>query len=265
MDNYWDKDRFSRYFLTLANLEAQQLYSKATEAAFIHLKDGFTQVAFQDEVKRFIDAQLDAIRSASSEIECQQCLRNLQDEHKYLSLQDQMLRSGEAALHASVQFIKNDKVWHWVINGVGVVLGGMQVVAGLGVAAVSFATGNVIGTGFGAMLILHGANGVVESSLNLFTGKNDAQGFLRKFYIGGAEFFGFDQRLAELAYTSMDLLLSVYGMARLIIKPQQYRLFHYLSTDYVRGIKDMSRLDLGIEAYNDTLSIKTLYDDINSG
>lgn len=262
MDNYWEKNRFSSYFLAMANLEAHQLYSKATEVSIMHLKDGFTQMAFQDDVKRFIDAQLSTIRSASAESDCQDCLRNLQEEHKNLSIQDQMLRSGQAALHASVQFIKSDKVWHWVINGVGIVLSSLQVVAGLGVIATSAATGNVIGVGFGALLTLHGFNGVMESAVNLKTGKDDATGPLKKGYIAGAEFMGFDQKVGEMAYTSMDLALSVYGMARLVLKPQTYRLFHYLSTDYVRGIKDMSRFDLGVEIYNDSISLKKMYEDM---
>lgn len=67
MDNYWDKNRFSSYFLTMANLEAQQLYNKANEVSLIHLRDGFTQMAFQDDVRRFIDAQLGTIRASGSE------------------------------------------------------------------------------------------------------------------------------------------------------------------------------------------------------
>lgn len=262
MDNYWDKNRFSSYFLTMANLEAQQLYSKANEVSLIHLKDGFTQMAFQDDVKRFIDAQLGTIKASSSADECQQCLIHLQEEHKNLSIQDQMLRSGQAALHASVQFIKSDNVWHWIINGVGIVLSTMQVVAGLGVIVASAATGNVIGVGFGALLSLHGFNGVVEGAVNLKTGNDDAIGPLKKAYISGAKFLGFDEKVGEMAYTSMDLALSVYGMARLLMKPHTYRLFHYLSTDYVRGIKDMSSFDLGVEIYNDSLSLKSIYDDM---
>ncbi|WP_052018698.1 DUF4225 domain-containing protein [Erwinia mallotivora] len=85
---------------------------------------------------------------------------------------------------------------------------------------------------------------------------------MKKAYIGSAQFLGFDEKVGELAYTSMDLSLSVYGMVRLVMKPQTYRLFHYLSTDYVRGIKDMSRFDLGVEIYNDSLSLKSIYDNM---
>jgi hypothetical protein len=262
MDNYWN-NKLSDYFLTMANLEARQLYNKANEVSLIHLKNGFTQMNFLDDVKRFIDHQLQTMQSTKSEDVRQECLANLQVEHKNISIQDQMLRSGQAALHASVQFIKSDGVCHWIINGVGIVLSSLQIVAGLGVIAVSAATVNIIGIGFGALLSLHGFNGIVESSIKLKTGRNDATGTLKNVYIAGAEFLGFDQKVGEMAYTAMDLGLSVYGLARLVLKPQTYRLFHYLSTDYVRGIKDMSRFDLGVEIYNDSRSLKSMYDDMN--
>ena len=262
MDNYWNNNKLSGYFITMANLEANQLYNKASEVSLIHLRNGFTRMSFMDDMRGFIDHQLQTIRSANSEADCQQSLKNLQAEHKSISIQDQMLRSGQAALHASVQFIKIDGVWRWIINGVGVVLGSLQVVAGLGVISLSAATGSVIGIGFGALLSLHGFNGIVESAIKLKTGRNDATRPLKKTYIGGAEFFGFDQKVGEMAYTVMDLSLSAYGMFRLSLKPQTYRLFHYLSTDYVRGIRDMSRFDLGVEIYNDSRSLKSMYDDM---
>lgn len=259
MDNYWDNKKLSSYFLTMANLEAQQLYNKANEVSLIHLKNGFTQMNFMDDVRRFIDHQLKTIRSANSEVICQECLTSLQKEHKNISIQDQMLRSGQAALHASVQFIHSDGVWHWIINGVGVVLGSLQVVAGIGVIEVSLATGMVFGAGFGALLVAHGANSIQESILNLYEGVDDSKGFMKKTYIAGAEFFGFDQKTGELAYSVVDLGLSAYGMGRLIIKPESWRLFRHLPTDYVRGVKEMSRFDLGVEIYNDSMAIKSFF------
>ncbi|WP_267431754.1 DUF4225 domain-containing protein [Erwinia psidii] len=111
---------------------------------------------------------------------------------------------------------------------------------------------------FGALLVAHGANSVQESALNLYYGVDDSQGFMKKAYIAGAEFLGFDQKTGELAYSIMDLGLSAYGMGRLIIKPESWRLFRDLPTDYVRGIKEMSRFDLGVEVYNESMTIKSL-------
>lgn len=144
MDDYWNTRRFSNYYQVMANLEANQLFSKATEVSLFHLKDGFTRITFQDDIKRIIDTQLGIISSpASTEEQCRNCMITLKEERESLSIQDQMIRSGQAYLVASVEFIKDDKTWHWVINGVGVVLGILQVIGGIGVTEKSFEAGNV--------------------------------------------------------------------------------------------------------------------------
>ncbi|UIA84656.1 DUF4225 domain-containing protein [Erwinia tracheiphila] len=171
-----------------------------------------------------------------------------------------MLRAGTAAVHASVQLVKNGDFWGYVINGVGVVLSGMQVIAGVSVIGASLATGTIIGSAFGGMLVLHGLNGFQESVENLVYGKTDSVGLLKQGYVATAEFLGFDQRVGQLAYSSMDLALSVYGIVRLVQKPEAWRLYYFLNTDYVRGIKEMSRKELFIEVYNDASAIKSISD-----
>jgi hypothetical protein len=58
----------------------------------------------------------------------------------------------------------------------------------------------------------------------------------------------------------MDLALSLYGIVRLVQKPEAWRLYYFLNTDYVRGIKEMSRKELFIEVYNDASAIKSISD-----
>ncbi|WP_326930175.1 DUF4225 domain-containing protein [Erwinia tracheiphila] len=203
---------------------------------------------------------MNVIRSDSTDAQCQECIQNLKKENEYLTIQDRMLRAGTAAVHASVQLVKNGDFWGYVINGVGVVLSGMQVIAGVSVIGASLATGTIIGSAFGGMLVLHGLNGFQESVENLVYGKTDSVGLLKQGYVATAEFLGFDQRVGQLAYSSMDLALSVYGIVRLVQKPEAWRLYYFLNTDYVRGIKKMSRKELFIEVYNDASAIKSISD-----
>ena len=108
-------------------------------------------------------------------------------------------------------------------------------------------------------LALHGLNGVEESLSNLKSGRNDAVGFLKEKYIQTASFFGFDEKTGRLAYSYADLFLSAYGVSRLILKPDSWRLFSYIRSDYVRNIKNMSRTDLLIEIGSDAATIKSIY------
>ncbi|MDJ0091642.1 DUF4225 domain-containing protein [Pantoea allii] len=258
--DYWKPDRFKDYFLTMAHAEANQLLSNANHLSHIYLKDGFNRLRFQDNVKAFVNAQLNVIRSGSTDDQCQECIQNLKKENEYLTIQDRMLRAGTAAVHASVQLVKKGDFWGYVINGVGVVLSGMQVIAGVSVIGASLASGTIIGSAFGGMLVLHGLNGFQESVENLVYGKTDSVGLLKQGYVATAEFLGFDQRVGQLAYSSMDLALSLYGIVRLVQKPEAWRLYYFLNTDYVRGIKEMSRKELFIEVYNDASAIKSISD-----
>lgn len=259
MDNYLAKNRFSDYFLTMANLEAQRLSNLAAKLADRHLKNAVVRSDFKDDIQYFIAHQLQTIRSAKSDTQCRQCVSNLQQERSYLDAQDRQLSMGSARLVAAAQLVEKNGVWGYVINGVGVVLSGIQIVAGFGVGFASAATGNVIGVAFGAMLVLHGFNGVQESVENLIYGTDDAEGFLKTGYIKTAKFIGFSGQVGEIAYSSMDLALSAYGLWRMSLKPDTWRLFRNINQDYVRSFKLMTKTDLTIELYNDSMAIKSIY------
>lgn len=255
-----NSNRFSNYFLPMANLEVQNLLSAVYAVSAFNIKDGLTRLRFQNEVKNFAQSQLDAIRSASSESLCREYLNNLRQETSYLMIQDRMLQTGQAALHATIELVKNNNVWGYVIKGVGIVLSGLQIAAGIGVGFSSIATGNVVGAAFGAMLALHGLNSMQENVDNLIRDRDDSQGFLKNGYVATAKFLGFDQKVGEIAYSGMDLTLSAYGMVKLSLKPDAWRLFRYINVDYLRNINLMTRTELAIEVYNNTMTIKSMYE-----
>ena len=247
MDNYLVKNRFSDYFLTMANLEARQLSETARTVSSLHLKDLITRMRFMDDIQRFITSQMHAIRTATNDSVCQNCLNNLKQERHYLSIQNEMLRTRRVVVNASVKFYHdNEKIIGYVIDGIGVVLGGLQLVAGLGLAASSFMTGNIIGTVVGVNLVLNGASSAFEG-LQKFQGKSDAEGFMKVAYMDAAEFLGFDRKLGMLAYQTADLSTSYYGILKLSLKPESWRLFKYLPADYYRKISTMSRPALAIK------------------
>lgn len=261
MDNYLVKNRFSDYFLTMANIEAQRLSNIAAKLADRHLKNAVIRSDFKDDIQNFIAHQLESIRNAKSDNQCKQCVSNLQQERAYLDTQDRQLTIGSAQIVATAQLVEKNGVWGYVINGVGVLLSGLQIIAGATVAFTSVSIGNVVGVAFGGMLVLHGFNSLQESTINLIEGKNDTSGDLKNGYIYTAKLLGFDERTGRLAYSYMDLFLSSYGMSRLVLKPQSWRLFHYIRSDYVRNIQNMSRTDLLIEVGSDAMTIKSIYDE----
>lgn len=245
MDNYLAKNRFSDYSLTMANLEARQLSETARTVSSLHLTDLISRMRFMDEIQRFITSQMQTIRAATEDSVCQECLKNLRQERHYLGVQNEMLSTGRAAVSASVKFYHdNEKIIGYVIDGISVVLGGLQILAG--VMAASLATGNIVGTVVGVHLILNGTSTAVEN-ISKLEGNKNAVGFMKNVYMDSAEFLGFDRKLGMLAYQSVDLGTSYYGILKLSLKHEAWRLFHYMPSDYFRKISAMSKPALAIK------------------
>lgn len=247
MDNYWDTKRSSGYFLTMANLEARQLINIATTLSHFHLKDALLRVKFQDEVREFARLQLRTIHTAASDEQCQSCIQNLKQESHSLKVQDRMLRTGEAVVSSSVKFYHDhEKVIGYVIDGIGVVLSGVQIAAGVGLVMGSISTGNVFGIIAGATLVMNGVGSGIES-INHLTGVVHPSNPIKNKYEEAAHFLGFDKRLGLLAYQVVDLTTSYYGIFKLTLKPEAWRLYKYLPADYYRKVQAMSKPALALK------------------
>jgi hypothetical protein len=53
--------------------------------------------------------------------------------------------------------------------------------------------------------------------------------------------------------------LSAYALGRHVLKPDSWRLFRYIRTDYMRSYKGMGDSALGFEIYTDLQTGKQLY------
>lgn len=98
---------------------------------------------------------------------------------------------------------------------------------------------------------------IEEGIVNIKNGSEGHVGKIKEGYINTARFMGFDEKFGALAYSSMDLSLSAYGMARFVLKPDARRLFNFLPSDYIRNVKRMSVPSLLIEGTGDAINIKT--------
>ncbi len=263
MDNYLDKKRFNSYYLMLAQREASNLKSYARQVSAYHLKNLVPHLNFNNEIDKFIDAQLQGIGTAKNDRECREYLSNLKKERILINNQDIALKNGSAKVLVSAKLINKLDAWGYVINGVGVILGGFQIIAGFGIAAGSVSHGNAIGIAGGGLLILHGYNSVKEGFTNIYYGRNDSVGNVKKGYIAAASFMGFDSKVGGMAYSMMDLTLSGYGMSRLVLKPDTWRLFRHIPSDYVRNFRTMTAPSLLMEGAGDAISIKATYDNAN--
>lgn len=257
MDNYLDSNRFRSLYQVNALKDAHILKETAKDAACKYLKNFHTRSAFISEMDSFIKSQIDGIRNSIRENECREFLSNLKKEKELIDYQTFNLMNRHAKIVASAQLAEVEHVLGYIINGVGVIVGTSQIVAGFVILGGSSTHFNVLGAFTGTLLVIHGFNSIQEGFENIKNGKNDSTGIVKEGYVKTAKFFGLDDKVGKLAYSSMDLTLSAYGLSRMILKKDAWRLFKYIPTDYIRNIKVVGAPSLIIEAAGDGLSIKS--------
>lgn len=222
------------YDLGVVSQAAAKLTNHACAISARHLQDGVTRSIFNREVAYYARSIVNDVEQGKKTVA--QGLMEIKTEQQ--SLLNQSMEIGR--------------------KGIGVVAGALQMATGAGICYASVGTLCLIA---GVPLIAHGANNVYEGGRNLVTGQSDAIGPVRAAYQSAAFAMGHGERAANMAYGAADIGLSVYSAARHVLKPDAWRLFRYIPTDYIRAYKTMTPTTMGIEVYTDFQTIKQMYDE----
>ena len=141
--------------------------------------------------------------------------------------------------------------------GVGVAAGGMQVAMGGGIC---YFSAGALCIGIGAPLMLQGGNNIYENGRNLLSGRSDTQGPIRKVYHSVAKAVGGTERESNIAYGVVDLAGSVYGAGRWVLKPDSWRLFRHIRSDYLYGFQRNTVGGAAIGRASDVNTLQTLFE-----
>ena len=232
-----DGDRFDSCDFWQVSRAGSILANQACTVSARHIKDGVLRLQFNREVAFFARSIVHDVEQGKKSPE--QGLRDLENEQK--SLLDQSMEISR--------------------QGIGMIAGALQFAAGAGICYGSIGALCVVP---GVPLMAHGANNVYEGGRNLWERRSDTQGPVRKVYhqvakaMGGGEFEG------NMAYGGGDLLMSVYGATRLVLKPDSWRLFRYVRSDYQRGYVEASKFTLAFDAFADGVTMDNLTRDIKN-
>ena len=211
---------------------ARKLGSQASTLGARHIKDGTLRLQFNREVAYYARSIVNDVEQGKKSPE--QGLNDLKNEQN--SLLSQSLEVAQ--------------------KGVGAIAGALQFAAGAGIC---YGSAGMLCLFAGAPLMAHGANNAYENGRNLWEGRSDTQGPVRKGYQEAAKMMGAGAFEGDMAYGSVDLGLSAYGVGRLILKPDAWRLFRYVRTDYVRGYENSSKAALTFEVVSDTATVSSMY------
>ncbi len=262
-----EEERARDYYKTQGGLAARVLAETAIIASG-HLYDSRVKIDFRNNITAFIESQKDVLDGDTSAAQKLQAMNYLKQEHIYLSDQIFDIKYGRAIkiISISIELI-SETVGYYVLRGVGIYAGYLQILAGGSLVGASYATGPgaVVGNVAGVALIIHGAGIVQENLWALAKDDRDYIGYLRERYHLAATSLGYTAAAGDILYGGVDLALSGYTLARSVLLPDKGRLYHYMYNDSIRGFKKMAKEgSLKIEMGIDTLTIKNIKDAMNT-
>ncbi|AKF53473.1 Protein of unknown function (DUF4225) [Pseudomonas syringae pv. syringae HS191] len=219
----------------MVSAAAAKLGAHANTLGIRHIKDGALRLQFTREIAYYASSITNDVSQGKKSPE--EGLQELKNEQSSLLSQSLVIAQ----------------------KSVGLVAGAFQFVAGAGICYASVGTLCVLG---GGLLMAHGANNVYENGRNLWDGSTNTEGPVREAYQGAAKFMGAGEAEGNIAYGVADLGLSAFGLARTVLKPDAWRLFKYVRTDYVRGYTEASKKGLFLEATSDGFTINSIHDEL---
>jgi hypothetical protein len=191
------------------------------------LYDSFNQLRFGEIVSAYANEIIRAVDDGL--ISAKQGLQELREEYSELSA----------------------KSMFYFQNGVTIAAGSMQLQAGALVISASRGRDGVKG----AALVAHGINNIYEGVGNIYVGP-EKPGTLGPIRMAYQKTFGIEN--GNLAYYTFDLYLSIHGMMKLVRKPDTVQLFNKDPINYERGYKQMGTLALALEAFADSITLRTI-------
>lgn len=153
-----------------------------------------------------------------------------------------------------------DRVSEFGAKSAGLIAGTLQVATG---AVICYGSAMTLCAIAGVPMMAHGANNMYENGRNLWEERSNTEGPVRKGYQMIAKTIGGQERHGNIAYGSTDILLSIYGMWRMVLKPGAWRLFRYTDSDKIRSYKTMGAGPIIFEVGIDTLTGEQVYGELN--
>ncbi|SOB53354.1 DUF4225 domain-containing protein [Pseudomonas lundensis] len=211
---------------------AAKLGSQASTLGARHIKDGTLRLQFNREVSYYARGVVNDVSQGNKSAE--QGLKELKDEQNSL-----LIQARDVAL-----------------RGAGVISGALQFAVGAGICYASVGTLCLFA---GAPMMLNGTNNIYENGRDLFENRTDTVGPVRTGYRAISGILGKGNCEADVLYGIIDLSSSAYGIGRMVLKPDSWRLFRYVKTDYIRAYRQASAHGFAFDRFMDIQNVKNMY------
>ncbi|MEJ5175594.1 DUF4225 domain-containing protein [Erwinia sp. MYb416] len=259
MDIYLNRrSNDNKYFAAMGQSAASDLYRVAEIVAGKHIRDHFIRARFLDEVKAFANANLHEINKSKSDAQCKAAINNIMEESNNISTQGDRLTMGQAKIFLTVSMEKYNKELGYTIDAVNLVMGTVQLAGGVSIARSAIKAGSMVGKIAGSYIIISSGTSMLENILKLY-GKEDPPNFLKDAYVGVAKFMGFDRRIGLTTYHSMEIVSSAYGVFKMSLKADAWRLYKFIPSDFYIQVGRMSKASLMLEVVVSGNNLRLIY------
>ncbi|MBK4724321.1 MULTISPECIES: DUF4225 domain-containing protein [Erwiniaceae] len=260
MDIYLNRrSNDNKYFSAMGQSAASDLYRVAEIVAGKHIRDYFIRARFLGEVKAFANANLHEISNAKSDAQCKAAINNIREESNNISTQGDRLTMGQAKIFLTVSMEKYNKELGYTIDAVGLALGAGQFFGGTMIFKGALESASLIGKVAGVYVMVSGFSSGKESYSKL-VGDDDQNDFLKDTYVRIAKFMGFDKKIGLTAYHSMEIISSAYGVFRMSLKSNAWRLYKFIPSDFQMQVNRMSKALLTLKIIGAGNEMKLIFE-----
>ncbi|OHV48294.1 hypothetical protein BB987_20260 [Photorhabdus temperata] len=240
----------------LLSLKVRELRELARTLSFRYISHSKIEMDFNSDVNIFIEDILGRVRvhclSSSGAIEL------IQFEIDHLKEQAFYLTANRVKQYVIIEKEREkSSFFTLMLKQVGFVAGGTQLLTGYTVCKASL---GLACASFGVPVMSHGYNNIVENGYYLLYREN-INGGVREGYRYIANKIGLSDKDADIAYATVDLALSGYGIFRRVLKPREksWSLFRNINSDFTRGWKEMDVISLSTEVAADSYTAWGIY------
>ncbi|MBS9433323.1 DUF4225 domain-containing protein [Photorhabdus hainanensis] len=260
------------------NNYASLLKRKAHLAASFFIEDSQLRMSYLKEIDDFVNIKTREFKNTFDVNEKKRLVYEVKDEYEVTEKEYQVLRRKDYTKYIVTDIFEDHGVVKYAKIGGGVVAGIVQSVAGVAVIH----SGRVVRSkrvqSIGAVLVAHGVNSAYESITPILYENQDI-GWLRKGYRYVSNALNYDNDVADVSYSSVDLVASLYGTYGMLklkpvksknnisggypVKPGAGKLFRYINSDLARKWRLTPNPILTIQISGSFYKVKLLMDDID--
>ncbi|MQL46684.1 DUF4225 domain-containing protein [Photorhabdus khanii] len=259
------------------NNYASSLKRKAHLAASFFIEDSQLRMSYLKEVDDFVNMKTYEFKNTFDISEKKRLIYEVRDEYETTEKEYQILRRKDYTKYIITDIFEDQGVVKYAKIGGGVVAGIVQAVAGFAVINSGRLVKSKTVQSIGVVLAAHGANNFYES-ISPILYENQDIGWVRAGYRHISHALGYDDGVADVAYSSVDLVASLYGTYGMLklkpiksknnisggytVKPGTGKLFRYINEDLARKWRLTPNPMLTIQISGSIYKVKLLMDDI---